>query len=120
LNFDRDFRPTPEELGSAHGEWPGSLRRQKGNHVMGDEVTKKDLQSLQGYINKRLADLTKVVADMKTASGKDSEELDGIIVRVRHDLERRLDRNDARLASLENAINTLAKAIADVARKAGS
>lgn len=82
---------------------------------MGDEVTKKDLQSLQGYVNKRLADLTQVVATMKTASSKDSDDLDGIIVRVRQDLEKRLDRNDARLTALENAIATLAKAI-----KAGS
>ena len=36
---------------------------------MGDEVTRKDLQSLQGYVNKRLADLTQVIANMKTASG---------------------------------------------------
>ena len=82
---------------------------------MGDEVTKKDLQSLQGYVNKRLADLTQVVATMKTASGKDSDELDGIIVRVRQDLEKRLDRVDTRLTTLEGAIATLAKAI-----KAGS
>lgn len=82
---------------------------------MGDEVTKKDLQSLQGYVNKRLADLTQVVATMKTASGKDSDELDGIIVRVRQDLEKRLDRVDTRLTALEGAIATLAKAI-----KAGS
>ena len=82
---------------------------------MGDEVTKKDLQSLQGYVNKRLADLSQVVANMKTASSKDSDDLDGIIVRVRQDLVKRLDRNDARLTALEGAIATLAKAI-----KAGS
>ena len=82
---------------------------------MGDEVTKKDLQSLQGYVNKRLADLTAVVATMKTASSKDSDDLDGIIVKVRQDLEKRLDRVDTRLTALETAITTLAKAI-----KAGS
>ena len=82
---------------------------------MGDEVTKKDLQSLQGYVNKRLADLTQVLATMKTASSKDSDDLDGIIVRVRQDLEKRLDRVDIRLTALEAAIATLAKAI-----KAGS
>ena len=82
---------------------------------MGDEVTKKDLQSLQGYVNKRLADLTQVVANMKTASSKDSDDLDGIIVNVRQDLVKRLDRVDTRLTALEGAIATLAKAI-----KAGS
>jgi len=82
---------------------------------MGDEVTKKDLQSLQGYINKKIAELDKKIDDLKTASHKDSDELDGIIVRVRQDLEKRMDRADTRVT---DAVNALAKAISDVAKKA--
>ena len=52
---------------------------------------------------------------MKTASSKDSDELDGIIVRVRQDLVKRMEGVDTRLTALEGAIATLAKAI-----KAGS
>lgn len=83
---------------------------------MGDEVTKKDLQALQGYFNKRIADLEKQIATLKAATLKDSDDLDGIIVRVRQDLEKRMDRADARVT---DAVNALAKAISDVAKKSG-
>ena len=60
--------------------------------------------------NAQLAD----VHDLKSASHKDSDELDGIIVRVRQDLEKRMDRADTRVT---DAVNALARAIADVAKK---
>jgi hypothetical protein len=84
---------------------------------MSDEVTKKDLQSLQGYINKKIAELDKKIDELTSVSRKDSDELDGIIVRVRQDLEKRMDRADARVT---DAVNALAKAIADVAKKSNS
>ncbi len=84
---------------------------------MSDEVTKKDLQSLQGYFNKKIADLEKKVDVLEGKWRKDSDDLDGIIVRVRHDLEQRMDKADKRVT---DAVNALARAIADVAKKSDS
>ena len=71
---------------------------------MGDEVTKKDLQNLQATFNAKLAALSKQLADIKTGARKDSDEVDGIVVTVRRNLDKRID-------DLTNVVKALATKI---------
>jgi chromosome segregation ATPase len=84
---------------------------------MGDEVSKKDLQAFQASVNRQIAELSKQLSDQKRDSHKDVDEVDGVIVRVRSDLEKRLDRVDDRFKEVQDSINTLARAIGDLAKK---
>jgi hypothetical protein len=103
---------------------------------MGDEVTKKDLQALQSNVNKQIAELARQIPDPKAFQGataslsrqvteldkrlsevkrellKDGEDNNSVIVRVRQDAFKRMD-------ELQTSINTLARAVADVAKKVG-
>ena len=75
---------------------------------MGDEVTKKDLQSLQGYCNKQIADVKKLVSDLDTKSARELDkglcEENKITVNVNLTLRKRLDDVEARLAQLEKRV----------------
>ena len=104
---------------------------------MGDEVTKKDLQALQANVNKQLAELARRIPDPKAFQGataslsrqvadldkrlsevrrellKDDELNNSVVVNVRQDAWKRMD-------ELQNGINTLARAVADLAKKVAS
>lgn len=84
---------------------------------MGDEVSKKDLQALQANINRQIADLKKQIADLKSDSNKDSDELNKITVTVRQDLGKMIGAADTKIEKQQDAINTLARAISEVAQK---
>ena len=84
---------------------------------MGDEISKKDLQALQANVNKQIAEVKKQIETLQSNFNKDLEEENKITVRARTDLEKRMDGIDTQTASLQNAINTLARAISDVASK---
>ncbi|MBL0087760.1 MAG: hypothetical protein IPP87_11910 [Ideonella sp.] len=75
---------------------------------MSDEVTKKDLQSLQGYCNKQIAEVKKLVSDLETKSARDLDkglcEENKITVNVNLTLRKRLDEVEARLAQLEKRV----------------
>jgi hypothetical protein len=84
---------------------------------MADEVTKKDLQALQKDFNKQILDLKKrneelqkLVDDNRHEFLSGLEEENKITVNVRKDFEKRSD-------EIQNSINALAKAIADIANK---
>ena len=66
---------------------------------MADEVTKKDLQSLQGYVNAKIAALAKVIKD----SGSDAaiKELKSFEKWVEGPLFDRIGRMDERIKKLE-------------------
>lgn len=49
---------------------------------MGAEVTQKDLQSLQGYINKKIAELDKKIADLKAENTKQTALFDSAIEQI--------------------------------------
>ncbi len=75
---------------------------------MGDEVTKKDLQSLQGYCNKQIADLKKTLdAEVKRLDAMDADD-NRITVNVAKSLRERLDGVDKRLNELQSQIEKLA------------
>ena len=79
---------------------------------MTDDVTTKDLQYVQSVLNKKIDDVAKALAAEKTRAIADCQEVDGIVVRVRSDLEKRIVR-------LEGAVDKLTKAITELARRAG-
>jgi hypothetical protein len=68
---------------------------------MAEDVTKKDLQSLQGYVNAKLAALAKVIKD----SGSDAaiKELRSFQKWVEGPLFGRINRLDDRVKKLEDA-----------------
>lgn len=75
---------------------------------MGDEVTKKDLQSLQGYCNKQIADLKKSFdAEVKRLDAMDADD-NRITVNLSKSLRERLDGVDKRLNELQSQIDKLA------------
>ena len=86
---------------------------------MGDEVTKKDLQALQANVNRQIAELTRQLAELKKVFNRGLDEENQIAVNVKADLTRRIDQVDSRLAGFQNAINAVARAVSDVAKKAG-
>jgi len=86
---------------------------------MADEVTKRDLQALQNNVNKQIADLKKQVDDQKKDFNKGLDEENKITVNARNDLDKRIDAFEPRFTDLQNGINTLARAIADLAKKVG-
>jgi hypothetical protein len=84
---------------------------------MANDVTKKDLQALEKNLGKQIADLKKQVDEQQKQIDdhrheflKDLEEENKIAVNIRQDFEKRS-------AEIQNSINTLAKAISDVASK---
>ncbi len=79
---------------------------------MSDDVTKKDLQYVQAVLNKKIDDLGKALAAEKQRAMADCQEVDGIVVRVRSDLDKRLDRLDAVVDKLTKAMAELAKRVA--------
>ena len=80
---------------------------------MSDEVTKKDLQYVQAVLNKKVDDVGKALAAEKQRAMADCQDVDAIVVRVRQDLEKRLDR-------LDGAVDKLTKAMAELARRIAS
>lgn len=87
-------------------------------YFMGDEVTKRDLQNLQASVNKQIADLKGRIDNVKDEGQKDGQDLDKIIVRVRQDVDKEIAALEKRLDGMQDAINTLAKAVADASKKA--
>src|SRR5215510_7311612 len=89
---------------------------------MGDEVTKKDLQSLQGYCNKQIADLekrlnAKIDSVVESTNKAFKQETDGINKTIETynkgfaDLTKRVDDIAARVNQLVAVVNQHAKAI---------
>jgi peptidoglycan hydrolase CwlO-like protein len=73
---------------------------------MASDVTMKDLQSLQGYCNKQIADVKKSVAE--TGKGIDNlgkmvSQDNGLIVDINH----RIDGVDRKVAALQDSISAL-------------
>ncbi|HZV93677.1 MAG TPA: hypothetical protein VFF72_10705 [Caldimonas sp.] len=77
---------------------------------MADDVTKKDLQYVQAVLNKKIDDVAKALAAEKSRAIADCQEVDAIVVRVRSDLDKRLDR-------LEGSVDKLTKAMGELARR---
>ena len=82
---------------------------------MGDEASKKDLQSLQSNVNKQITDLKKQIADLekttsenKTAFSKEIEEENKVTVTVNQNLGKRLDGVDAQISQLQKLFSGLA------------
>ena len=86
---------------------------------MGDEVTKKDLQALQANVSRQIAELARQLAALKKEFNRGLDDENQIAVNVKTDLTRRIDQVDARLAGFQTAINAVARAVSDVAKKAG-
>jgi hypothetical protein len=84
----------------------------RGSAAMSDDVTKKDLQYVQAVLNKKIEDVGKALAAEKQRAIADCQEVDGIVVRVRSDLEKRLDRLDGVVDKLTKAMAELAKRVA--------
>jgi hypothetical protein len=89
-----------------------SSRATIGSSAMSDDVTKKDLQYVQAVLNKKIDDLGKALAAEKQRAMADCQDVDGIVVRVRSDLEKRLDRLDSTVDKLTKAMAELAKRVA--------
>jgi len=87
---------------------------------MGDEVTKKDLQALQANVNRQIAELARQLAALKKEFNRGLDDENQIAVNAKADVMRRIDQVDARLAGFQNAINTVARAVSDVAKKVGT
>ena len=75
---------------------------------MADEVTKKDLQSLQGYCNKQIADVTKriekaegAIDALKEVPTKQDEVLAKLIRDIYDKLELRCAELSVKIAALE-------------------
>jgi hypothetical protein len=84
-----------------------------------DEVTKKDLQAVQKELSKQIADLKKRDEETQTQIDdhrhefiKGLEEENAIAVNIKKEF-------DARSVEIQNSINTLAKAISDLAGRIG-
>lgn len=84
---------------------------------MADDVTKKDLQVLQAILNKQIADVKKQIDEQRTKFNKDLEEENSITVRVRSDLDKRIDEIALKVSALQSAVSNLAKAIGEIASK---
>lgn len=82
---------------------------------MADDVTKKDLQVLQAILNKQIADVKKQIDEQRTKFNKDLEEENSITVRVRSDLDKRIDEIALKVSALQSAVSNLAKAIGEIA-----
>jgi predicted nucleic acid-binding Zn-ribbon protein len=85
---------------------------------MGDEITKKDLQSLQGYCNKQIADLekklSKGLADETAALNRTIEILnknDAELKRAADEAIKNISALNENLKSLTAVVNQHAKAI---------
>ena len=85
---------------------------------MADEVSKKDLQALEKNFNKQIADLKKQMEEHKKEFNKGLDEENKITVNARQELEAKIAGLETRCTELQNAINTLAKAVGDLANKA--
>ena len=75
---------------------------------MADEVTKKDLQSLQGYVNNKLAEVKKEIEKAKT----DANSFAKTVVSDQDDAIAKLfnaitDKLDERVSALESAVKAL-------------
>ena len=86
---------------------------------MGDEASKKDLQTLQANVNKQvtdlkkqIADLEKALADMKTFFNKEVEEVNKITVNVNQNLSKRLDVVDGQISQLQGIVGGLTSKVA--------
>lgn len=84
---------------------------------MADDVTKKDLQVLQAILNKQIADVKKQIDEQRTKFNKDLEEENAITVRVRSDLDKRIDEIALKVSALQSAVSNLARAIGEIASK---
>ena len=76
---------------------------------MADEVTKKDLQSLQGYCNKQIADVTKRIEKAEGAIDALKEvptKQDEVLAKLSRDI---YDKLELRCAELSVKIATLEK-----------
>ncbi|MBL8363411.1 MAG: hypothetical protein JNN18_23200 [Rubrivivax sp.] len=88
---------------------------------MADEVTKKDLQSLQGYCNKIVADVQKQVeAVKKLAEGaqKESETNYKVIENIQSATNDTLKGYTARITALEKQVAAQAATIAQLQKEA--
>ena len=85
-----------------------------------DTVTKKELQAVEKSLGKQISELQTKLDDMKKSFNSDIEELNKIEVNIKQELSKRIEEVDSRCNDLQNGINTLAKAIADVAKKVGT
>ncbi len=88
---------------------------------MADDVTKKDLQALEKSFNKQIADLKKQLDDQKKDFQAGLDDENKITVTARGDLEKKIQdlnkRFEARSSEIQDSINTLARAIGDVANQ---
>ena len=75
---------------------------------MADEVTKKDLQSLQGYVNNKLADIKKDIdkakADANSFAKTVVSDQDDAIAKLFNAIT---DKLDSRIAALEREVKAL-------------
>ena len=80
---------------------------------MADDVTKKDLQYVQSVLNKKIDDVAKALAAETSRATADCQDVDGIVVSVKSDLGKRLDRLEVSVDKLTKAVTELARRVAD-------
>ena len=78
---------------------------------MAGEVTKKDLQSLQGTFNKQLADVKKQIDEARQEFDKGLREENAITVTVNKNLSQRLNDLETKCSNLADAFRSLSTAV---------
>ena len=84
---------------------------------MADDVTKKDLQGVEGRLTKQIGEVKKLVEEERKSRLADTDELNKIMVNIKKGLDDRVNGVEAKIKELENAINSHAKLITELQNK---